>query len=95
MTTLVLVTPVVWEHYFVLLYLPWLAALSRSSRRVLPPLIVAYFLVAAAILVYHTPPGLQALAQLAPIAGSLLLLGVQIQQSIQPAAAEAGAAQGR
>ena len=95
MTTLVLVTPVVWEHYFVLLYLPWLAALSMSSRRALPALILAYFLVASAILVYHTPPGLQALAQLAPIAGSLLLLGVQLQQAIGPSAAEAGAAQGR
>jgi alpha-1,2-mannosyltransferase len=95
MTTLVLVTPVVWEHYFVLIYLPWLVALSRSSRSLLPPLILAYFLVAAALLIYHVPSGLLALAQLLPIAGSLLLLGVQLQQAIRPPASEAGLAQSR
>ena len=86
MTTLVLVTPVVWEHYFVLIYLPWLVALARSSRRQQPPLIVAYFLFAAAMLIYHVPSSLLALAQLLPISGAFLLLGIQLQQAFgQPA----------
>jgi hypothetical protein len=86
MTTLVLVTPVVWEHYFVLIYLPWLDVLSRSSRRQQPLLILAYFLFAAATLIYHVPSNLVALAQLLPISGAFLLLGVQLQQAIgQPA----------
>jgi hypothetical protein len=81
MTTLVLVTPVVWEHYFVLAYLPWLDALARSSRRQQPVLIVAYFLFAAAMLIYYTPNHLLlAAAQLLPILGAFLLLGVQLRQ---------------
>jgi hypothetical protein len=81
MTTLVLVTPVVWEHYFVLIYLPWLDALARSSRRQQPVLILAYFLFAAAMLVYHVPSSVLALAQLLPILGAFLLLGVQLRQA--------------
>jgi hypothetical protein len=82
-TTLVLVTPVVWEHYFVLIYLPWLDALARSTRRQQPVLIVAYFLFAAAMLVYYTPGSLWlAAAQLLPILGAFLLLGVQLRQSV-------------
>jgi glycosyl transferase family 87 len=82
MTTLVLVTPVVWEHYFVLMYLPWLDALSRSSRRQQPLLILAYFMFAAAMLVYHMPAGLSAVAQLVPILGSFFLLYIQLQQAM-------------
>jgi hypothetical protein len=81
MTTLMLVTPVVWEHYFVLAYLPWLDALSRSSRRQQPLLILAYFLFAAAMLIYHVPSSILALAQLLPISGAFLLLGIQLQQA--------------
>ncbi|HJZ50320.1 MAG TPA: glycosyltransferase family 87 protein, partial [Roseiflexaceae bacterium] len=94
MTTLVLVTPVVWEHYFVLVYLPWLDALARSNRRQQPLLVVSYFLFAAAMLIYHVPSSVLWLAQLLPISGGFLLLGIQLQQAIEPVRLEAVVAEG-
>jgi alpha-1,2-mannosyltransferase len=81
MTTLALVPPVIWEHYFVLLYLPWLDALARMRGRQAPALIGAYFLIATASLAYHTPPSVLAAVQLLPLSGALLLLGCQLWQA--------------
>jgi Glycosyltransferase family 87 len=78
MTTLALAPPVVWEHYFVLLYLPWLELLARAPGRRLPLLALAYFLIATASLAYHMPPTIGFYAHLPPIGGALLLLGLQI-----------------
>jgi Glycosyltransferase family 87 len=79
MTTLALAPPVVWEHYFVLLYLPWLELLSRSPGRRLPLLALAFFLIATASLAYHMPPSIGFYAHLPPICGALLLLGLQLE----------------
>jgi hypothetical protein len=78
MTMLALVPPVIWEHYFVLLYLPWLDALARMGRRHAVWLVVAYFLIATASLAYHTPPSLLAAVQMLPLSGALLLLAHQL-----------------
>jgi alpha-1,2-mannosyltransferase len=99
-TTLVLVSPVVWEHYFVLIYLPWLEALARSPRRRLPLLVLAYFLLALANLIYHVPADLKFVAQLLPITGALLLLGCQLSNvrdaaARQPLAPSDGVANGQ
>jgi hypothetical protein len=82
MTVLVLATPVVWSHYLVLLYLPWLHALAQagSQRWTLMALGLSYFLLAAATLMYAVPGWLVPLTQPLPIVGSLLLLGVQLRQ---------------
>jgi alpha-1,2-mannosyltransferase len=77
-TTLALAPPVVWEHYFVLLYLPWLELLARTPGRRLPLLALAYFLIATASLAYHMPPIIGLYSHLLPISGALLLLGLQI-----------------
>lgn len=76
MTTLVLAPPVVWEHYFVLLYLPWLELLARAPQR---RLALAYFLIATASLAYHMPPGFGFVGHLLPISGALLLWGFQLK----------------
>ena len=81
-TTLMLVPPVIWEHYFVLAYLPWLDALSRMRRGQGVQLGLAYFLIATASLIYHTPANWGPLVQSLPLVGALLLLGVQLQQAI-------------
>jgi alpha-1,2-mannosyltransferase len=79
MTLLALVPPVIWEHYFVLLYLPWLDALARMRRRHAAWLVVAYFLIATASLAYHAPPSLLAAVQMLPLSGALLLLACQLR----------------
>jgi hypothetical protein len=79
MTTLVLVPPLVWEHFFVLLYLPWLEMLARSPRRRLPLLAVIYFLIATASLAVNLPEQIGFLGNILPISGALLLLGCQLQ----------------
>jgi alpha-1,2-mannosyltransferase len=85
-TMLMLVPPVIWEHYFVLAYLPWLDALSRMRRGQGVLLGLAYFLIASASLAYHTPDNWIPVVQALPLAGALLLLGVQLQQALgQPA----------
>ena len=85
-TMLMLVPPVIWEHYFVLAYLPWLDALSRMRRGQGVLLGLAYFLIASASLAYHTPANWISVVQALPLAGALLLLGVQLQQALgQPA----------
>jgi alpha-1,2-mannosyltransferase len=78
---LVIVPPVVWEHYFVLLYLPWLVALAHMSRRQSALLAGAYFLIATASAAYHAPPGLGVVAQALPLVGALLLLGIMLAQA--------------
>ena len=81
MTTLVLAPPVVWEHYFVLLYLPWLELLARVPSRRLPLMALAFFLIATASLAYHMPPSVGFYAHLPPICGALLLLGLQLESA--------------
>jgi len=81
-TMLMLVPPVIWEHYFVLAYLPWLDALSRMRRGQGVLLVLAYFLIATASLAYHTPANLGPAVQALPLAGALLLLCVQLQQAM-------------
>jgi hypothetical protein len=81
MTTLALAPPVVWEHYFVLLYLPWLELLSRAPGRRMPLLALAFFLIATASLAYHMPPSVGFYAHLPPICGALLLLGLQLESA--------------
>jgi alpha-1,2-mannosyltransferase len=81
---LVIVPPVVWEHYFVLLYLPWLVALAHLSRRQALWLTIAYFLIAMASAAYHAPPGLGVVAQALPLGGALLLLGIMLVQARGP-----------
>jgi hypothetical protein len=80
MSTLSLASPMVWEHYFVLAYLPWLVALSQASRRQMMLLALSFFLMAAANFIYWAPPGWAAVAQALPISGALLTLGVQVRQ---------------
>jgi alpha-1,2-mannosyltransferase len=77
-TLLLVITPVIWAHYFVLAYLPWLETLSRAPRRQLPLLVAAYFLIAMASLIFYVPPGLVATAQAMPVLGALLLLSIQL-----------------
>jgi hypothetical protein len=81
-TMLLLAPPVIWEHYFVLAYLPWLDALSRMRRGQGFLLGLAYFLIASASLAYHTPDNWIAVVQALPLAGALVLLGVQLQQAL-------------
>jgi hypothetical protein len=81
MTTLVLAPPVVWEHYFVLLYLPWLELLARASSRRLLLMALALFLIATASLAYHMPSSVAFYAHLPPICGALLLLGLQLESA--------------
>jgi alpha-1,2-mannosyltransferase len=85
MTALVLASPVVWEHYFVLLYLPWLDQLARAPRRQQPLLALAYFLIATASLAYNVPEGWGFVAHALPIGGALLLLVCQLQHVFRPA----------
>jgi alpha-1,2-mannosyltransferase len=91
-TMLMLVPPVIWEHYFVLAYLPWLDALSRMRRGQGVPLVLAYFLIASASLGYHTPANWLSVVQALPLAGVLVLLGVQLQQALERPAQEIVAA---
>jgi uncharacterized membrane protein len=81
MTMLVLVPPVVWQHYFVLIYLPWLDELARAARGRVILLALAYFLISTASLVYHMPPELIALAQIMPLCGAFLLLALQLRSA--------------
>ena len=81
MIALVLVPTVVWQHYFVLLYLPLLTALVSVSRRRLPWLILAFCLIATASLAYNVPIRLVPAAVSLPIAGAALLLFMQLDQS--------------
>jgi hypothetical protein len=81
MTTLALAPPVVWEHYFVLLYLPWLELLARAPGRRLPLMALTFFLIATASLAYHMPPSVGFYAHLPPICGALLLLGLQLESA--------------
>jgi hypothetical protein len=81
MTTLALAPPVVWEHYFVLLYLPWLELLARAPGRRLPLMALVFFLIATASLAYHMPPSVGFYAHLPPICGALLLLGLQLESA--------------
>lgn len=90
-TMLLLVPPVIWEHYFVLAYLPWLDALSRMRRGQGMLLGLAYFLIASASLAYHTPDTWIPVVQALPLAGALVLLGVQLQQALGQPAQEIGA----
>jgi alpha-1,2-mannosyltransferase len=94
-TMLMLVPPVIWEHYFVLAYLPWLDALSRMRRGQGVLLGLAYFLIATASLAYHTPPNWASFVQALPLVGALLLLFVQIQQAIKQPIQESVAAEHR
>ena len=80
MIALVLVPTVVWQHYFVLLYLPLLTALASVSRRRLPWLILAFCLIATASLAYNVPVRLVPAAVCLPIAGTALLLLIQLDQ---------------
>ena len=75
---LFLVTPVIWAHYFVLAYLPLFDALMRAPRRMLASLIAAYFLIAAASLIFYVPDQLEMFAHPLPVLGALLLLGTQV-----------------
>lgn len=83
-TTLMLVLPVIWEHYFVLAYLPWLDALARMRRRDGPALALAYFLLATASLAYSVPAGMLAAVQALPLCGALLLLWAQARGAARP-----------
>ncbi len=80
-TMMVLIPQVVWGHYLVLLYLPWLDALARASRRQLALLALAFFLISTSAATFHVPPALLALAQALPLCGALLLLSIQIRQT--------------
>lgn len=80
-TTLVLVTPTVWTHYFVLLYLPWLELLARAPRRRQYLLALAYLLIAVSSMQTETPGALDAILRLFPIGGGLLLLGAQLHDA--------------
>jgi alpha-1,2-mannosyltransferase len=83
-TALMLVPPVIWEHYFVLAYLPWLDALARKRRGEGALLGLAYFLIATASLAYHTPAAMLFVVQALPLAGVALLLAVQLRQATEP-----------
>jgi alpha-1,2-mannosyltransferase len=85
---LVIVPPVVWEHYFVLLYLPWLHAFAGATRRQIAWLAAAYFFIAAAPAVYHAPAGLAVVAQALPLCGAAILLAIHYVQSHSQRAAD-------
>jgi alpha-1,2-mannosyltransferase len=81
MTAMVLVPPLVWQHYFVLLYLPFLEALVFVPRHRLPILLVAFGLVATASLAYNVPLQIVPAAVSLPIGGALLLLSIQVARA--------------
>jgi alpha-1,2-mannosyltransferase len=85
-TALFWVPPVVWSHYFVLAYLPLFDALTRAPRRLLAGVIVAYFLIATASVIFYVPDELVALVHPLPVLGTLLLLGTQIQLAFRASA---------
>lgn len=80
-TAVLLISPVVWSHYFVLALLPWLAALARASQRELWLLGPAYALIATASAVYYVPLALVPLAHALPTLGAILLFAVQVLQA--------------
>jgi hypothetical protein len=77
-TALLWVPPVIWSHYFVLVYLPLFDALTRAPRRLLAGVIVAYFLIATASMIFYVPDQFVMFAHPLPIIGALLLLGTQV-----------------
>lgn len=89
-TTMVLVTPTVYAHYFVLLYLPWLDSLAQAGRGRLGLLGLAYFLIATASLVFYVQAtALVFVAQMLPVIGALGLWSIQVAsvgRAYQPAA---------
>jgi hypothetical protein len=88
MTMMVLIPQVVWGHYLVLLYLPWLETLARASRRQVIVLALAFFLIGTSALAFHVPPALLPLAQALPLCGALLLLAMQLRQVFGPVSVE-------
>jgi hypothetical protein len=87
-TALFWLPPVVWSHYFVLAYLPLIDVLMRAPRRLLAGVLIAYFLIATASLLYYVPNQSLALARVPPILGALVLLSTQAAAALRaPAAA--------
>lgn len=80
-SAILLLSPVVWGHYFVLALLPWLLAVAVASRRQLVALVVAILLVATASAVFYVPLFLVPLAQAAPTVGVVILFAVQLAQA--------------
>jgi hypothetical protein len=83
-TMLVLVTPTVWTHYFVLLYLPWLELLARAPRRRQYLLVLAYLLIAVSSMQMEATGAIDAILRLFPIGGGLLLMGAQLYDAVFP-----------
>ncbi|GAB4196742.1 MAG: hypothetical protein OHK0022_14500 [Roseiflexaceae bacterium] len=82
-TALLWVTPIIWAHYFVLVYLPLADALPRASRRDQALLALAYFCIATATLIFYVPDPIAPLTQPIPVLGVALLLGVQCASLIR------------
>lgn len=76
-TALLWVTPIVWSHYFVLVYLPLADALPRAGKRGQALLAAAYFCIATATLIFYVPEPIAPLTQPVPVLGVALLLAVQ------------------
>lgn len=79
-TAVLLLSPVVWAHYFVLALLPWLEALSQASRATLVLLALIFALLASASAVFYVPLALVPLAHLLPTLGVVGLFAVQVGQ---------------
>lgn len=90
-TMIILILPLVWAHYLVLLYLPWFVALAAASRRQIMLLALSYFLLASNGAVGQVPMLYAIIPQTLPACGTLLLLGVQLQQACQAANATTSA----
>lgn len=81
-TAILLTSPLVWGHYFVLALLPWLVALARATPTQIALLALAFAGMSTASAVFYMPTLLlQQIAQWLPTLGAALLLLVQIRQT--------------
>lgn len=76
-----LTTPLIWTHYFVLLYLPWLVAFAHSTQRERLVLGSAFFLVSTATAIFYVPDEWVVAVHGLPMLGVLLVFITLLRQA--------------
>lgn len=79
---LLVVPPVIWSHYFVLLLLPWLDLALRSRSPSLAMLLFCYAGAAISSAIYAVPLSIVPLVQLLPLASVLILLAQHLRLTL-------------
>ena len=76
-----LTTPLIWTHYFVLLYVPWLVAWAHSTQHERLILGSAFFLVSTATAIFYVPDEWVVAVHGLPMLGVLLVFIILLHQA--------------